>query len=262
MATRASSAWPTTSIPPMCCCCAAPTNSGGRSRSRRRATPVHYRRRSTPRLEHEWVFKGAWESARLHDLPHEVLTGAELRRRFPGYHLPADTLALVQPEGGFLRPERCIVSYVKAAQALGAEIQGCEKVLEWEPLAGGVRVRTDRGVYEADKLVVSAGAWNGDLRGLPGWSDRARAPGAGLAPAHPSGVLHPGSLPRLQSPGGGGPLLRLPRLRRSRLQVRQVPSSRGNRAGRQLSIALPIPTTNACCASLPNGISPMAAARR
>ena len=116
--------------------------------------------------EHEGVFKGAWESARLHDLPHEVLTGAELRRRFPAYHLPADTLALVQPEGGFLRPERCIVSHVTAAQALGAEIHGHEGVLEWEPTASGVRVRTDRAVYEADKLVISAGAWNGELLDL------------------------------------------------------------------------------------------------
>jgi sarcosine oxidase len=113
--------------------------------------------------EDSWVFKGSWESCRLHDLPHEVLTGAELHRRYPGYHLPADHLALVQPEGGFLTPEKCIVSYVMAAQARGAEIHARERVLEWEPLEGGVRVRTDRGVYEADKLVVTAGAWDGEL---------------------------------------------------------------------------------------------------
>jgi len=114
----------------------------------------------------EWVFKGAWEAARLHDLPHEVLTGAEVRRRYPGYHLPAETLALFQPEGGFLRPERCIVAYVEAAQRLGAEIHGQERVLEWQPTAGGVRVRTDRDVYEADKLVLTAGAWNGEMADL------------------------------------------------------------------------------------------------
>jgi sarcosine oxidase len=110
-----------------------------------------------------WVFKGSWESCKLHDLPHEVLTGAELQRRYPGYHLPPDHLALVQPEGGFLTPEKCIVSYVTAAQALGAEIHGHERVLEWQPLEGGVRVRTDRGIYEADKLVITAGAWDGEL---------------------------------------------------------------------------------------------------
>ena len=113
--------------------------------------------------EDSWVFKGSWESCRLHDLPHEVLTGAELKRRHPGYNLPPDHLALVQPEGGFLAPERCIVFYVMAAQAHGAEIHGHEQVLEWEPLEDGVRVRTDRGTYEADRLVVTAGAWNGDF---------------------------------------------------------------------------------------------------
>ena len=113
--------------------------------------------------EDSWVFKGSWESCRLHDLPHEVLTGSELHRRHPGYRLPDDHLALVQPDGGFLAPEKCIVSYVAAAQAHGAEIHARERVLEWEPLEGGVRVRTDRGSYEADKLVVTAGAWDAEL---------------------------------------------------------------------------------------------------
>ncbi len=106
-----------------------------------------------------WVFKGSWQSCKIHDLPHEVLDGAELRRRFPGYQLPKDTLAVWQPDGGFLMPERCIVSYVTTAQAHGAEIHGREKVLGWEPHAGGVRVTTERATYEADTLVVSAGSW-------------------------------------------------------------------------------------------------------
>ena len=114
--------------------------------------------------EDSWVFKGSLESCKLHDLPHEVLTSSELKQRHPGYNLPHEHFALLQPEGGFLAPERCVVSYVMAAQARGAEIHAHEKVLEWEPLEGGVRVRTDRGTYyEADKLVVTAGAWDADL---------------------------------------------------------------------------------------------------
>lgn len=109
------------------------------------------------------VFEGSLRSCLEHGLPHEVLTSAELHRRFPGYRLPADTLALLQPEGGFLLPERCIVAHVLAAQALGAEVHGREQVLEWEPRGDGVRVRTDRGSYEAGRLVLTAGPWAATL---------------------------------------------------------------------------------------------------
>lgn len=109
------------------------------------------------------VFRGSLHSCAVHDLKHEVLTSAELTARFPGYKLPADTMALFQPDGGFLLSERCIVAHVQAAQALGAEIHGREAVLGWEPTSNGVKVRTDRGEYEADKLVLTAGAWMGSL---------------------------------------------------------------------------------------------------
>jgi sarcosine oxidase len=111
-----------------------------------------------------WVFKGALQSAVQYDLPHEVLTGIEMQSRFPGYRFPQDLMALYQPQGGFLTPERCIVAYANAAMDLGAEIHGREKVLSYEPNGtGGVRVRTDRDEYEADTLIVTAGAWDAQL---------------------------------------------------------------------------------------------------
>lgn len=109
------------------------------------------------------VFEGSLMSCELHDLPHEVLTGKQLAERYPAYHLPHDTMALLQPEGGFLLSERCIVAHVMLAMALGAEVHGREKVLDWQPLGDGVRVTTDRATYEADRLVTTAGAWAGQL---------------------------------------------------------------------------------------------------
>ncbi len=115
-----------------------------------------------------WVFKGALQSAIEFDLPHEVLTGLELAQRFPGYGLPQDQLALYQPQGGFLVPERCIVAFAFEAMRLGAQIHGREAVLGWEPLGNheGVRVHTERAVYEADSLVISAGSWNDQMLGF------------------------------------------------------------------------------------------------
>lgn len=109
------------------------------------------------------LFEGSRLSCLEHGLRHEILTSAELSHRFPGYRLPSDTLAVLQPDGGFLLPERCIVAHVEAAQRLGAEVHGREQVVEWRPTADGVWVRTDRAIYEAGRLVVSAGAWAGSL---------------------------------------------------------------------------------------------------
>lgn len=109
------------------------------------------------------VVAGSRHSCELHGLPHEVLSNAEVRRRFPGYHLPDDSLAVLQPDGGFLLSERCIVAHVMAAQRAGADIRAREAVEGWAPQGDGVTVRTDRGVYTADRLVFTAGAWNGSL---------------------------------------------------------------------------------------------------
>ena len=117
------------------------------------------------------TFEGSLRSCEQHELPHEALTSAEVSRRFPGYRLPSETMAVYQPEGGFLRPERCVRLFIDEAQRLGARARIGERVLEWQPTADGVRVRTGRGEYEADRLVVTAGAWASSL--LPQLRDKA-----------------------------------------------------------------------------------------
>ncbi|MDF3018673.1 MAG: dependent oxidoreductase [Thermomicrobiales bacterium] len=96
------------------------------------------------------VFTGALASCEQFGLAHEVLTSAELTARYPGYQLPPGHLALFQPRGGFLLPERCISAHVEGALAAGAEIRARERVIDWEPVGNGVRVSTDRGVEEVD----------------------------------------------------------------------------------------------------------------
>ena len=105
------------------------------------------------------VFAGALESVQEHNLAHEILAPEAVRRRFPGYGLQAPLMALYEPQGGLLAAERCIVAHVTAALQHGAEVHGRETVEGWETGDGGVRVRTNRGVYQAERLVLTAGAW-------------------------------------------------------------------------------------------------------
>ncbi len=106
------------------------------------------------------VFKSSHDSCLQYDLSHEVLTGTELNRRFPGYHVPDDFMALYQPDGGFLLPEKATVAFVKAAHRHGAVIHAREHVQSWQAVGDGVQVVTDRATYTADSLVFTAGAWN------------------------------------------------------------------------------------------------------
>ena len=97
------------------------------------------------------IYDGVLRSCAEHDLSHETLTGAEVTARFPGYGIPADMPVVFQAEGGFVLPERCIVAHVEAAQRDGAVVRARERVLEWDARENGVRVRTDRGVVEAER---------------------------------------------------------------------------------------------------------------
>ena len=108
---------------------------------------------------------GSVRSCQEHTIPHEVLTATETGRRFPGYRLARGVVAVYQADAGFVSAERSVVAHASAALAHGAEIHGRERVLEWRATRGGVRVRTDRGRYEAGRLVLTAGAWSGKLAG-------------------------------------------------------------------------------------------------
>jgi sarcosine oxidase len=115
---------------------------------------------------------GALRACREHAIDHEVYSGAELALRFPGLQLPSRHVALYQPEGGFLASERCIETHVRCARAAGAEVHVNERVLGWDISSAGVRVRTDSADYRADRLIITAGAWLGEL--IPGLAALAR----------------------------------------------------------------------------------------
>ncbi len=107
------------------------------------------------------MFRGALVAAELHDLPHEVLTRAKLEARHPGWrNLDPGTTAVYQPDGGFLLSEATMRAHAEAATSHGAELRFEEPVLGWEATPeGAVRVRTAAATYEAERLVICAGAW-------------------------------------------------------------------------------------------------------
>ena len=102
---------------------------------------------------------GSVQSADEHDLPYEMLDAGEIRRRFPAYAPGPETVALYEERAGFVRPEETVKAHLDRATALGADLRFEEPVLSWEASDSGVRVETPGGSYEAERLVISPGAW-------------------------------------------------------------------------------------------------------
>jgi sarcosine oxidase len=104
---------------------------------------------------------GTLASSTQHGLPHEVLAAPELMQRFPAFRVPADYVGVLQPDGGFLAAEPAVEAMVALAQAKGAAIRTGETIRAIEPVAGGVRVATDRGTVAAGAAIVALGPWMG-----------------------------------------------------------------------------------------------------
>jgi sarcosine oxidase len=70
-----------------------------------------------------------------------------------------ETVALYEERAGFVRPEETVKAHLDRAASLGADLRFEEPMLSWEAPEGGVRVETPDGSYEAERLVISPGAW-------------------------------------------------------------------------------------------------------
>ena len=106
--------------------------------------------------------------AQTYGIAHEVLDAEQIRQRFPQFAQVADNaVGYYEPEGGFVRPERCIEVQLRLAEQHGATLYKGETVIDISSDARGVTVTTDQRTVQADKLVVSAGNWAGGLLGAP-----------------------------------------------------------------------------------------------
>jgi sarcosine oxidase len=105
------------------------------------------------------LVSGARASAEQHVLPHELLTSAEVRRRFPALAPAPEAVALYEPRAGVLFPEACVRALLSCATRDGAELRTGEPMLTWRAEGGVVRVATAMGEHVANRLVLALGPW-------------------------------------------------------------------------------------------------------
>ncbi len=108
------------------------------------------------------LVSGSAASADEHGLPYEILDASELKRRYPIFEPDPEAVALYEERAGFVRPEASVKAHLDRAASMGAELRFEERITSWETNSSGVRVETERNSYEAERLVVSTGAWAGE----------------------------------------------------------------------------------------------------
>jgi sarcosine oxidase len=101
--------------------------------------------------------------ARKFDIRHEVLAPQDIKKRYPQFAV-TDERGYFEYDTGFVRPERCVAAQLQLAQKLGAIVKTDAKVDSIDSGSGSeVMVRAGGAVYEAEKVVLAAGPWIGEL---------------------------------------------------------------------------------------------------
>lgn len=109
------------------------------------------------------VLSGVRASAQLHALPIDELTSREAQARFPAFRIPDSCEAIFEQRAGYLHVEQAVTAHAELAVRLGATLRTGETIRSWRADGSGMVVETDQDSYQADRLIVTAGAWAGQL---------------------------------------------------------------------------------------------------
>jgi sarcosine oxidase len=99
------------------------------------------------------------DAARAFGIPHQQLSGDDIRRLYPQFQISADEVGYFEPGAGFLRPEACVETQIELAKKLGANVFTSETVLELKASSTAVEIKTDKATYSAAKVILTAGPW-------------------------------------------------------------------------------------------------------
>jgi glycine/D-amino acid oxidase-like deaminating enzyme len=109
------------------------------------------------------------EIAKIHNLTIEMLSGTQVKERFPVIEVPDSWKACYEADAGFIVPEWSIPAYANIAREHGAELHENVQVVDWFVEKDRVVVRTSTGErFVGDKLVVCVGAWAQDIAKVEG----------------------------------------------------------------------------------------------
>lgn len=109
------------------------------------------------------MIAGVRTAARQHSLPIENLSAVEVRHRFPAFRIGEEHVGVLEHSAGFLYVDECVRAMAREAIRRGAVIHESEPVVSWKSDGREVVVETPAGLYNAARLVITAGPWAGQV---------------------------------------------------------------------------------------------------
>jgi sarcosine oxidase len=109
------------------------------------------------------VMQGVRFSSESYGIPVNQFTGDGLKETYPALNLASSFTCLFEPDAGFVLPEKTIRLFAAKARELGAVIITGTKVINWQENNRVFEVNTTAGLFRAEKLVITAGAWAQEL---------------------------------------------------------------------------------------------------
>lgn len=109
------------------------------------------------------LISGIRRAAEQYQLPLEELSRSQVRSRFRGFEVPTNSVAMFEPDGGYLLVEACVQAHVQLAQRAGAELLCGTQVTGWESRSTEIVVYCREQTFTAERLIITAGAWSAKL---------------------------------------------------------------------------------------------------
>ncbi len=105
------------------------------------------------------LVRGSLNTAVNNQLPHDLLDAGQIKKKFPFFTPGTEDVGVLEHRAGYLDPDKCVSLQLAEAARNGAELSFHEKVLEWKATSSRAVVKTEKATYEADRLIISSGAW-------------------------------------------------------------------------------------------------------